>query len=260
MFPALERKADQHMRGEGPTFSMGGYGQHEVMVETPEHAVHPAVMSLGQMTRVLKAYRARYREISEKCDGIKYIQIFKNFGEFAGSSMEHSHSQIIASPMIPSAVEREMEMSESYYRDGGALLLHDVLETERADGRRIIHEGERFTTLFPFASHFPYEMHILQEENAQLGEEDDDGIRELAIVIGSTLRTLYELLDNPPYNIFVHSAPCDGGLHEYFRWHVHIIPRLIGVGGFEIGTGMGINPASPEETAREFRKAFREIS
>lgn len=258
MFPALEMTGGQFRTSKQRTAeSLDGYGRHEVIVETPEHTVHPAIMSTDQLKRVLIAYRERYSEISED-NRIRYVQIFKNYGEFAGSSMEHSHSQLIASPVIPSAVERELSISTTHHQSSGTLLIEEILDAERADGRRIIHEGERFTVLFPFAPRYPYEMHVLQQERVHLGQEDEKGLAELSKVLKKTLNTLYKLLENPPYNIFVHTAPCDGGHHEHFRWHLHIVPRLIGVGGFEIGTGIGINPTSPEETAHEFRRAFSE--
>ena len=53
----------------------------------------------------------------------RYILIFKNHGAPAGATLEHSHSQLIALPIVPDFVREEIEGARRHYRGEGALRL-----------------------------------------------------------------------------------------------------------------------------------------
>lgn len=257
MYPALSGGGCDGQKGDHIQTLMRGCGVHEVIVDCPEHDLHPATMSQGQLERVLLSYRERYIENSKR-DRISYVQIFRNHGREAGRSMTHPHSQLVATPIIPTAVMSEIQLARMFFEETGNCLFDQALEREIDEGTRVVIDSENMTVVCPFASRSPYEMYLLQKLGSPSFEESPPIImRELAKVLKEVLVRVYDLLNDPPYNIFIHSAPCDGGDYGFFRWHIHIIPRLIGQGGFEMGTGICINPIPPERASSLLRKGNR---
>jgi UDPglucose--hexose-1-phosphate uridylyltransferase len=257
MYPALSGGGCDGQKGDYIQTLMRGCGVHEVIVDCPEHDLHPATMSQEQLERVLLSYRERYLENSKR-DRISYVQIFRNHGREAGRSMTHPHSQLVATPIIPTAVMGEIQLARTFFEETGNCLFDQALEREIDEGTRVVIDSENMTVLCPFASRSPYEMYLLQKLESPSFEESPPIImRELAKVLKEVLVRVYDLLNDPPYNIFIHSAPCDGGDYGFFRWHIHIIPRLIGQGGFEMGTGICINPIPPERASSLLRKGNR---
>lgn len=252
MFPAVtEGAAHDTFRPEG---TMPALGLHEVVVESPEHSVHPALMRVEALEEVLLAYRERFRAGSAR-EGVRYVQIFKNQGYMAGASIDHPHSQILGLPIIPGAVADELRLSERYMRQEGRSLYADALDGEKE--RSLVVKKGRFQALIPYASRFPYEIYLLHDLDTQFRNIDEAQIHELAHVLRATLRAIHDHLDDPSYNLYLHAQPCDTLNHDHYRWHFHIVPRLVGLGGFELGTDMGINPCFPEDCARSLREALR---
>ncbi len=67
------------------------------------------------------------------------------------------------------------------------------------------------------------------------------------------------MLESPPYNLIIHSAPFSEDVGDFYHWHVELMPKLTRTAGFEWGTGFYINPTSPEEAA-EVLRAARDLS
>ncbi len=256
LYPALSGGGCEGFTGDSLQTVMRGCGVHEVIVDCPEHHLQPATMSVDQLERLLRAYRERYREISAR-EKISYVQIFRNHGRQAGRSMAHPHSQLVGTPIIPTAVTREIRQAWDHFKANGENLFDTALERELDQGMRVVVDSENLTVLCPFASSSPYQMYMLQKVGGVSFEDSNDElIRELASALKEVLIRMRNLLDDPPYNVYIHSSPCDGGDYGYFRWHMHIIPRLIGEGGFEMGTGMCINPVPPERAALRLREGI----
>lgn len=253
MYPALSGGGCDGFRGNEIHRVMRGCGVHEVIVDCPEHYLQPADMSLEQLERMLNAFRERYVDISGR-DRIKYVQIFRNHGMQAGRSMTHPHSQLVATPLIPSVVQREICLAGEYFRRTGGCLADEALRRELSEGTRVVTDSDRFTIVCPFAAQNPYEMYIFQKEGSPSFESSSTHLlAELASLLKDILMRIDSHLEDPPYNIYIHSAPCDGEDYPYFRWHIHLVPRLIGLGGFEMGTGISINSMPPERSARALR-------
>jgi galactose-1-phosphate uridylyltransferase len=89
--------------------------------------------------------------------------------------------------------------------------------------------------------------------NASFGNTTDQELRELARVLGVTLRRLHRALDDPHFNLVIHTAPVEDELQAYFLWHVEITPRITTPAGFELGSGILVNPCVPEEAAEFLR-------
>ena len=234
--------------------SMDGIGVHEVIVETPVHNKSLALMDDSGVAKVLLAYQERYKALSQM-PFVKLVIIFKNHGASAGTSLEHPHSQLVATPIVPRRVRMQYEVAISYYDDTGRCLYSDLAEQELRTGTRIVLESGRFVVFHPFASHYPFETWIVPKvHQACFGNVSAEDLGALAHVLRTTLLKLYQGLNNPDFNYVIDSAPIGDENKNYYLWHLRIIPRLTEVAGFEIGSGIHINTALPEETARFMRE------
>jgi UDPglucose--hexose-1-phosphate uridylyltransferase len=257
-FPALRIEGDLEPTGEGLFDRMNGVGAHEVVIETPEHTSTLATMSVDAVADVMLAYRERLRDL-KKDPRFDYVLVFKNHGEAAGASLEHPHSQLIATPIIPIMVTEEVDASLRYFIRKERCVWCDVLRQERRSGRRMIVEADGFSAVAPFAPRFPFETWILPIRHRSAFEECEvDELRALAGVLRTFLRRLNALLNDPPFNFVLHTAPFRDSNLEHFHWHLEVIPKLSRVAGFEWGSGFFINPVPPEDAAAALRQAATE--
>lgn len=226
-----------------------GYGRHEVIIETPLHNQCIPFMDDEQVAELLKAYRDRYCALKQD-PKIKIIIIFKNHGAGAGTSLEHPHTQIVASPIVPPYIRRKYNVATQHFDNTGRCLHHDLAQLELEEGSRIVTDNTHFIVVHPFASHYPFETWIVPKvRESSFGAISDAEIKDLAKVFKETLMKLYVSLGNPDYNFIIHTAPVDDEHKSYYLWHMQIIPRLTHAAGFELGSGIYINIALPEETA-----------
>lgn len=254
-YPAVTPDGGSSMRTEQQLFlTVDGTGWHEVIVETPIHNTHLALMNDFEVAEVLRAYKERYDAVVQK-PYVKSAFVFKNHGPGAGTSLDHPHSQVIATAVVPGQMKMVYEVAAAYHADNGRCLYSDVMDRELEAGTRIIMNAEKFVVFHPFASYRPFETWIMpkaaQASFSQISRED---IRHLAQVVRVTLLKLYRGLDDPDYNIVIDSAPVGEERADVYRWHIRIIPRLTEAAGFEIGSGIFINPTLPEDTARFMRE------
>jgi UDPglucose--hexose-1-phosphate uridylyltransferase len=254
-FPALRIEGDLAPSGEGLFDRMNGVGAHEVVIETPDHAASLATLPADGVADVLLAYRERLSDL-KKDPRFEYVLVFKNHGEAAGASLEHPHSQLIATPIIPIMVSEELAGSAQYFQMKERCVWCDIVRQERRSGHRMIAEAHGFAALAPFAPRFPFETWILPTRHRSAYEESDvDELRGLAEVLGTVLRRLNRLLEAPPFNFMLHTAPLREPALEHFHWHLEVIPKLTRVAGFEWGSGFFINPMPPEDAAAALREA-----
>lgn len=254
-FPALHVEGELGREGFGMYDRMNGVGAHEVIIETPRHQETLAEMPVKQIEDLLWTYRDRLLDL-KKDPRLRYILIFKNRGAAAGATLEHTHSQLIALPVVPTAAEQEMEGCRRHYEDKERCLFCDIVRQELADGSRIVAENPEFVTLTPYAPRFPFEMWILPKRHAAYYEESQKAQFEfMAPILSETLRRMDRVLAKPAYNLMLHTSPLHESSGAFYHWHVEIIPKLTQVAGFEWGTGFYINPVSPEESAKFLREA-----
>ncbi len=253
-FPALGVEGTLDRQGEGLYDKMNGIGAHEVIIETPEHKLTLANMPTRRIEDVLWAFRDRILDL-KKDRRFKYILIFKNYGDAAGASLEHTHSQLIALPVIPKRVLEEIEGSKEYYTFKERCVFCDIVRQEEASQTRVVSENQGFVALAPFAPRFPFELWILPKDHRSAFEESQKNeFEQLAPILKDMLMRLDKVLDSPAYNFILHSSPLPDSSNDYYHWHFEIMPKLTKVAGFEWGTGFYINPTPPEESAKFLRE------
>jgi len=252
-FAALSRESQPTRSIHRSRRSIGGFGIHDVIVETPDHAHLTALMPDAHVANVLRAYKSRYDALSLD-PRIAHITIFKNHGLDAGTSLEHPHSQLIATPVISSQVRGRFQVALQHYDDYGQCIFCQMLEEEMAEQQRIVLTTEHFIALEPFASPTPFATYIFPRRHmANFGDISAGEISDLARTLRTVLAKLYHGLGNPDFNYTLRCAPAELAGAKYFHWYVSIIPRLTRVAGFELGSGMFINSMPPESAAEFLR-------
>jgi UDPglucose--hexose-1-phosphate uridylyltransferase len=254
-FPALQVEGTLDREGEGLFDRMNGIGAHEVIIENPDHAKTLATMTEPEIERTLWAFRERMLDL-KKDRRFRYILIFKNHGAAAGASLEHSHSQLIALPIVPDFVREELEGSKRHFAAKERCVFCDIIRQEIAAERRVIQEDPDIVAISPYAPRFPFETWILPRRH---GARFEDAPRQeyegLARMLKSVLARMNRALENPAYNLIIHSSPFTEETTDYYHWHVELMPKLTRTAGFEWGTGFYINPTSPEEATEVLRHA-----
>ena len=254
-FPALGIEVGLDRQAEGMFDKMNGIGAHEVIIETPEHNTTLANLSVKRIEDVLWTFRDRILDL-KKDRRFKYILIFRNHGELAGATLEHSHSQLIALPIVPIYVTEEIQGAKQYYLYKERCVFCDVIRQETDAAVRVVSENPDFLTIAPYAPRFPFETWILPKRHESAFEHSSTQLFEnLARAVKTLLLKADQVLDNPPYNLVIHTSPVQESTNDHYHWHVEFMPKLTKTAGFEWGTGFYINPTPPEEAARFLREA-----
>lgn len=252
-FPALQIEGDLQKRGEGIYDMMNGIGAHEVIVECPFHEVSMANFSEDHVREILWVYRDRLVDL-KKDQRLLYGMIFKNVGLAAGASLEHSHSQLIVTPIVPVNVWEEMNGSREFFEYRGRCIYCDMMYQELASEKRIVLDTPNFACFTPYASRFPFEMWIVpKQHNSHYENIQKNQLDDLGTVLKTVLMKLEIALDKPAYNYIIHTSPFDAQALPHYHWHIEIIPRMTRIAGFEWGTGFYINPVPPEHAAAYLR-------
>ncbi len=267
-FPALRIEDPAVRYGVGVFDVVSGAGAHEVIIETPDHNKSLADLPVEWITDVLVCYRERIRDLYRD-SRLRYILVFKNHKPEAGASLTHTHSQLIATPMIPPTVKQELKICREHFVTKERCFICDLIRQERTQGERIIYQSEDFIVWAPFASSFPFETWVLPTRHGHdFSRLSDEDLRALAPVLKLSLLSLKNLLNDPPYNFVLHTSPPlfkRPGHADYwssiefdYHWHIEIVPRLTRIAGFEWGAGLFINPTPPEAAADYLRREISE--
>jgi UDPglucose--hexose-1-phosphate uridylyltransferase len=245
-FPAVQKEGNYNIRTDNIFYTFAdAVGKHEVIVESPKIEDELADLSVKHIKEILEVYRERINELS-KLDAVKYVQVFKNHLSQAGTSIVHTHSQVIAYNLIPTIIDEKSRAVKEYFSKYGHSPYDDIIAREIDSLRRII-ENDHFISFTPYASRFPMEAWIFPKRCAyNLNDFSDEELFALADQLKYILMKLQTI--NAPYNILLYYAPKDE-----FRFHIEICPRLTTWAGFELATGTIINPVSPEEAAKFYR-------
>ncbi len=257
-FPALQPVGDLERREERDFFrKMDGFGVHEVIIESPLHNETLGTMTYRKVEEVLLIYRKRYLQLGVD-PRFQMVTIFRNNGEGAGTSLVHPHSQLIGTPIVPSRMRHLLEEAIRHYDDWGNCVFCDMIREELSVKRRVVLETGDYVVIEPFASRVPFETWILpKKHNASFGNISPEEARKCARVLRRVLGALHRLLGDFDYNYIVSTAPFKDAEESYYHWHIEILPRLTTTAGFELGSGIYITVAFPEDTARYLARSLK---
>jgi len=232
-----------------------GYGFHEVVIESPRHDADLATMGADALRVVVTGYRDRLRTLFDR-PGIETAVLFRNQGPTAGASLVHPHAQIIALGMQPPRLAEIGAWGRRHHEMHGRCATCDELKLELEEGTRVVEGNVHFLSLVPFAAEHPFEVWIVPQRHqasfTALADDESDAFGEL---LGRVLQRIKSVLDDPPYNFVVESAAKADFGAPHFHWRLRVVPDIATWGGFELGTGLPINPSSPEDDARALRGA-----
>ncbi|MDH3513452.1 MAG: DUF4931 domain-containing protein [Gammaproteobacteria bacterium] len=266
---------------QNPNLSFGlqqiidGYGRHEVIIDHNQHGVAIHEMSEPHLALLFGVYRDRMEQLYKSNSRLRYVLIFKNFGPAAGASIPHTHSQVVATPVIPDNVQAEVSNSRAFYHRNHHCIycslvdealtfevtLYDresgEIRREISVGQYVIERAKKFIAIKPFASRYEWEVHILplqhQSDFLRISKHDLD---DLARLMRRTMARLDAVLRCAQYNYFLHSLPHDpddGDCDASYHWHLEITPRTSVPSGFELGSGFFVNTVAPEAAAEKLR-------
>jgi UDPglucose--hexose-1-phosphate uridylyltransferase len=253
-YAALTREGVPEWKIERSRRTIRGVGIHDVIVETPDHALTTALLSPEAVQTILECYRQRFRAVSDD-PRVAHITIFKNHGVAAGTSLEHPHSQMIGTPVISSQVRQRLYEALRHFDEFGECIFCCMMGEELVENKRVVLTSEHFVVVEPFASATPFATGIYPRRHmASFGDTSDAELADLARVLRTMLAKLYVGLENPDYNYTIRSAPAEAAGVKYYHWYLSIIPRLTRVAGFELGSGMFINTILPEHATTFLRE------
>jgi UDPglucose--hexose-1-phosphate uridylyltransferase len=265
--PNLKSAVDPNLPSEilevtekGPYSVIPAFGYHYVIVEMSEHDGSLATTSPEQVREVLSMWRDLTMRVGSERN-IKYCFIFENRGPLAGASQMHPHSQLIALPMIPSRVRNELGGSQRYWENNRKCFYCVEIEWELRMEERIVAQTDNFVAWSLFTARTPYQVIISPKDhqsyfaNISTHPQPNDPLTEFSVLLQNVLSRLNKVLDDPDYSLYLHTAPCDRPQVDHYHWHLQIEPVTEAIlAGFEKGSGVFINPRSPENAAKDLRE------
>lgn len=252
-YPAFLPHRGLDKKTEGGVYqTMNAVGFHEVVI-TRSHAKSLAKFSLEEIKELIDVYQERYLSLMEK-KFVNYISIFHNHGQQAGASMEHPHSQIITTPLIDSDLKKSLISGRNYFKKFKECIYCRMNKWEMTAKKRIIFENNNFIAVCPFASKAAFQTIISPKKHLSYFERITEKEKiDLALAFKSVFAKLEKGLNNPAYNFYLHTAPCDGKKYPFYHWHWTVIPKTSTWAGFEIGTRIEISTIEPERAAEYLR-------
>jgi UDPglucose--hexose-1-phosphate uridylyltransferase len=247
MYPAVELQPSEEV-------ALSAVGAHEVIIESRQHVDRMSALSAGELQCVLGAYAQRLRHWHD--DGrFGYGLIFKNQGPRAGASLAHVHSQLIALPAAPPAVERELQRAKHDFEKHRSCSYCRLNESERAEGARIVFDRDGFVAFCPYASLQPLEIWLQPLEHGPWFERlaGGDALERLAGILADLFGKLESAVPEAAYNLLLRTAPWQPDVESCCHWRIEILPRFNALAGLELATGVHINPLAPEPAAARLR-------
>lgn len=265
LFKAVQIEAPYILKHEGANKVWEGFGAHEVIIDSPKHLTSMAQWSQETYFNWLKTIQARVRDLQND-SRIAYISVFKNHGTFGGASQSHPHTQLIGLPVVPKNIEHKYERMYGYYMNSGRVIIDDIIDEEKQDGRRIVLESDSFIAFCPFASEYPFEVMITSHTIAsEIDKIEDAKLEELSKLLEKLFGAMDVQLGNFDFNLGISVAPMKkpfradvdiNHISSACRFSIRIAPRIYRHGGFELSTAMMINPVAPERSAQLLRDSL----
>ena len=225
---------------------------HEVIILSPDSKRDFAQISSKQAKRVIEAFVSR----SQHMDRHGQSFLFCNHGVGAGASISHPHAQILAFPTIPPNIEQEIQALKQAYDKTGNCLQCQLVDHEEKLKTRVVWQNDHFLVVCPEAIGWPYALSIIPKiHQATFGSLKQEHIADFAQALQLAIMLYRNVLQNPSYNFWVHSAK-----GHFYHWHLDLIPRTKMLAGVELGAGIMVNDRiSPEDAAKQFSLALKDI-
>lgn len=250
---ALVQDRPTRFAGTDPFRHAASRGFQEIIVEHPDPRERLETMSRDHVVEVLRVYRDRLALLAKK-EGIRHVQLSRSVGRAAGSLFDHPYAQVLAVPVTNRWLEEEVSVSRAHFDAKGCCLFCEVLDLELEQRDRLVTHNSHFAAIAPYASKCPFETWIVpRRHSATFTTEVSNLLPALADVMQAVLRGISTALNDPPYNLVLHTLPA---ADDAFHWHMEILPKLTFQAGFDWGSGFYVNPTPPEDAARFLREAL----
>ncbi|MGH1364423.1 MAG: galactose-1-phosphate uridylyltransferase [Calditrichia bacterium] len=253
-YPAIKNETSLKETKNGLNQMLQGAGSHEVIIETPHMDLQTSEMKPKDLENLIRTYCMRIKS-HRRNENLKYVQIFKNQGPTAGATLRHAHSQLLALPRVPMNVKNELRGAKRYFKKYKCCIYCEIIKQEKSADVRIIYENSMFIAIAPYASRFSHESWILPKHHESHFEKMNRRQQKAAAAaLKDVLLRIDYVLQKPDLNYVLHTAPLQSKKLKHYHWHIEIIPRVTRIAGFELGSGIHINPTSPEDAAAQLKK------
>lgn len=231
---------------------VGDVGSWQTIAAPPGHHVRLAEENEAIVIEMLR--RSRDAIVAARAaGGTSYVQVVQNHGREAGALTNHLCLDFYDLPQIPHRVGEELGGAARYVIREGACPYCRLVRDEAASRERLVFEDAAGVAFAPYASRSPFELWVVpRQHEADFGLASDALLTSAAETLRKVLGLL-DALDGPPYNLVLHTAPLHDRVEETYHWHWEIHPRLREIAGLELGTGLPVNPVSPETAVEELR-------
>ncbi len=261
LYKAVAIESDFDFDTDGMNEKFGGFGAHEIIIDTPKHNANFNTLSEEEIFYYLKTIKERVVDL-KKDKRIIQLNIFKNKGIKAGASQPHPHTQIIGLPIISNFQRNLFKRSFDFYKEKGKSLYEEVFLFESKNKRKI-YESREFLIYAPFASAFAFESIILSRNYSSIEFMNDEVLKELSVNIKSLFNVLNLELGDFAFNMLFYLPPINKNfenedyfdeIDKIFRFFIRVTPRIYNIAGFELMSNSAINPVVPEEVAKLLRE------
>ncbi len=258
LYAAFRLEPDGQEHRDGRFWQRDAIGACEVLISSPDHRSPTPLLPRRQVEEIVQSYVDRHRHHAGNPD-LEHVLILYNHGRPAGASLEHPHSQLYAISLVPPSFQEELGGATRFQEAHGGCVFCHTLDEELRAGVRVVFENDSFVVFAPYAARTPFETWIMpRRHRASFGDLDESREKPaFAEALQLTLKALYDGLNDPPFNYFIHSAPLKASVDDVYHWHLELIPKLSTAAGFELGTGMWINVVKPEDSAAFLRERIQ---
>ncbi|NHI92751.1 MAG: galactose-1-phosphate uridylyltransferase [Candidatus Lokiarchaeota archaeon] len=232
------------------------FGRCEVVLYSPEHNVKLEQLPNEHVSGLFSFLGDRYKKIGEN-KNINYVLIFENRGRDVGVSLDHPHGQIYSFSFIPPVILKELNSSKEFFEEYNKCLFCTILKKEQDFKKRIILENDSFICFMPHYATWPFGPHIYPKNHIQnINQMTQEERENLAKILKEILNKISRFFNGKhSFEMIFHQEPTDGNSYPYYHFHIefYVINRaqdkIKYLGGCELGSGIFINPVSPEDAA-----------
>ena len=198
---------------------------------------------------------ARDAIVQARQDGqTDYVQIVQNWGAQAGARTNHLCLDLYDLPQIPHRIAEELGGAARFVIREAECPYCRLVRDEVRRPDRLVWQDADSVAFAPYASRSAFEVWVVpRHHDADISRASDRDIAATAEALRQVLGRLAVTLDGPPYNLVLHTAPLREQVDATYHWHWEIHPRLREIAGLELGTGLPVNPVSPEDAVEELQ-------